>query len=106
MEIVSKFIEEMRLGQEYCSIFDEVKVSRFLLVSNLIRGKKRRTYFQRMRKEFRQINLPKLPQILTPTEYREYQVIRRSGYILYMFFIVLQRAYGMVLTFTKAQNGQ
>lgn len=94
MEMVDTFIAEHQLQDSYNGLIDELKVSRILLVANLIRGKYRHTYFRKMRDEFLETEVPKQPQILTATEYHEFQIVRRFGYPIYNLYLTLRAQYG------------
>lgn len=97
MEMVNAFVAGRWLQDSYQDLMDELAISRILLVAHLIGCKHRHPYFRRMRGEFRKMKLPKQPKLLTATEFREFQIVRRFGYVRYSFFLVLRQFYGRLL---------
>jgi len=95
LEMVNAFVAGRQIQDSYQGLIEELAISRILLVAHLIGGKHRHPYFRRMRSEFRKMKLPEQPKILTPSEYREFQIVRRFGYLIYnLLYQLLRPGYG------------
>lgn len=81
------------LDDIHARLLQEFRVSRILGLVGATDGQVRKTYYQKMQQEFRGLDLSNSPQILSPTELREFRVVRRCGYLQYRMFVALRWHY-------------
>lgn len=93
MELLGK--EVRKLGN-VSALFDELKVCRLLKLYRTTTGEVRRKFFQRLKSEFSRLSFPANLTLLTPAEYREFRILKRSSFLPCECFYGLQRIYGWV----------
>ncbi len=94
MQTVSDFIETKGMDKSVKMLVDEVKTQRYLSLYSTTNNTSRREYFERMRKEFQHLDISTKPQMLTPSELREFEIVRRHGYTAYNLFLEVRDIYG------------
>ena len=96
--VMDLLAEEIKRSVNARSLFNEIKITRLLQLYNTTQGCLRREYYLKMKTEFSSIVTTKNMELLTPTEYREYRVLRRYGYIISECFYRLRQLYGWFLS--------
>lgn len=91
---ISDFVEQAIEDETLRHWINEARIVKYLYLYNSADRKMRRQYFSRMKSEFRTLELEAQPAFLTPTEYREYQIVMRHGFTVYNAFLHLRTIYG------------
>jgi glycosyltransferase involved in cell wall biosynthesis len=105
LQMVSDFLKESGSAPSLGPLIAEVKVSRILERFHLTGDAFKRLYFQKMQEKFREMEIPKPPEILSPTECHEFRVIRETGYFRYRLFLTLRSLYGRLLALPAMRSG-
>ncbi len=77
-------------------LVNELKISRFLQLYVATRGQIRRAYFRKLKNQINYITIPTRFALLTPSEYREFTILRKNGFLLSECFYGLRNIYGML----------
>ena len=77
-------------------LYNELKVARLIQLYESTKGEYRKKYVQRLKLEFSSIKINQDLKILTPTEYREYKVLRLTNFYLSEAFFYVRKIYGLL----------
>jgi len=91
---LSVFVEKSIDDEILKHWINEARIVKYLYLYNSADRGTQREYFSRMKADFRTLELEKQFAFLTPTEKREYQVVRQYPYVLYNVFLLLRMMYG------------
>jgi len=94
MEMIEHYIAHSQGDSQLKEIISEVKVQRLLQAYRLTDPAHRRSFFAEMKKQFQAAGLGDSCQLLSRPEWREYQIVRRSGYLIYNMYLTTRARYG------------
>lgn len=101
MEMVTDFAEGAGLDGSLKLVLNELKALKYLQLYKITGNAFRKEYFEKMRNEFRDIDLPIQCRILSPSERREFQIVQRVGYSQYTLFLLLRKMYGILRGYVR-----
>lgn len=94
MQMVSDFIDGMGKDPSLELLASEVKALKYLDIYNLTGKSVRKAYFEKMKAEFKAINISVKPCMISPSEWRAFQFVREHEYSEYNLFLSFRTAYG------------
>lgn len=75
-------------------ILHEVMAAKFMHLMHATPKGYRRSFFTLMKQELKQLTPPESPKVITPTEIREFKIIRVANYPLYDIYVRARQFYG------------
>jgi glycosyltransferase involved in cell wall biosynthesis len=99
MAAVRAFAQERGLDVAQQQLLDEVEALKYMQLYRSAGDAYRKTYFKKMQLEIRGIAVPLPARILSASEHRECEVIRRNGYVCCQLFLLLRAVYGKLRSF-------
>lgn len=95
-EQIEDFIKEYKL-QNLLPLINEVRISRMINFLTQIQRQFRRSFFHRVKSDFRYLTLKKPARILSSTKVRMFRIIRKTSYELFLIYWYLRVFWSHIL---------
>lgn len=97
MNLIDCFIKEKDFHNRFGQVMLETKILKYLQLFQVLKNKYKKIFFVKMQQEFRKQNLQFPPKILSESEYRDYQLIKKRVYGVFVMYSHLRLSYGKML---------
>ena len=94
MRMTTEFLESRCVDSSLKDLVDEVKAVKYLQTYRLAGSAHRRAYYRRMKEELCSVELETTVRILSPSEHRQFRVVRSCSHLCYDLFLFLRSKYG------------